>query len=1340
MPLLPLVYEGPGGIAGRLCNDPKCQHKYTSVREAEKHMSSVHGINDGWSCSKCFKEFESASRVACHFARCSGSAPAAEVVKAHKCMECEASFDTKIGLGQHRRKAHPVVTDNCAPPLKNNRVSEELIDMLAQAEASISAPQARSINKDTQKALYRLYPLMAKTEVSIEKIKSIRNKQPHKEAYLKRLNHHRSCGLAVQEWASGLPNPPMTMSAPWQPSSLEEEGATGGPETEFPLEQPNPNTDGAEKPHQQEGEEDGGNSEEGPVLGNPDLSVAATSPEEAPLQVGKESNKGPTREYPPVQPNQNGGGIEESPLQEGMETDGVPEEEPLLVELVPNIMPTTSGDDGVASNNTPPTTPRTQTTPGSPVVPQGANAPDDPGGGDDPQPVQPLPEVAAANGDEDEPGRRTPNHPGGGRGGGSPPHPGPASSNEQAQDDPLTEAVKSKLRCILRTNTNNPLVKDLNTVAEEALLVVEWSAEVKQQVFGRVEEVLRKHRPKVWEEPPPRTNPPRQQANIPFTGNRAARRKHRYARAQRLFQRKPKELLRPDCLEEGRQEGAYSPSSEEAFETYNGRFGVPSKEEESEAPPVGNHDIDLVWAPLSKKEIEIALRSMPNSAGGPVFSKLNKAALKSIGSQALHRIFLIWQLARDIPGWCKDNRTILIPKKTSPGSINDFRPLTIGSHISRLFTRAFAGRLTHNLPLHHRQKAFRPVDGCGENLALIEGIIADARKRNTPLYITFVDVAKAFDTVSHHSIERALRRLRCPKPFVDLVRNLYTGAQTRIQVDGVHTEPICITNGVKQGCPLSPLLFNSVTDELLHLIGDEGGYKLPNGDRIASMAFADDLILISSSREGMIRTLRTMDLFFQARGMKVQPPKCCTIGLQKRRGGGLMTDKTPFSLMDPTTRETRNMRVMGPADWTSYLGLEIGSAGLKSGRQLREESIRSLKQELTHLHRLPLKANQKVHLLRTYVIPGLQYKWTKGPAALNMLREADRLIADKVRTWLKIFPSTPMAFFRVPVSDGGLGIPSVQDLVTTGKARLHAKLCGSADSAVAYAAKNLLWGKEVTSYARRLDGFHLGGLSSGSDLSRKVKDGHRRTLQSSTHGRGAETFRDDPLGNSVLNDVTAKTGFVMDMVKLRTQSFPVRMSIRPTQRGNPVPYNTTCRVPECTRDESLSHVLQECPAVHGLRVKRHEVVDQQCTKWITDKGFRTLKEPHIVSRVDGNIYKPDRLFAGPGSDTLYVVDWTCPYETSRASMKAAEWAKVEKYGPHKDSILEKAHQAFPGQIFNTVIVKGVAFGARGAILPTTREFLHKKLGMSKRCVSWVQHRVIQKSISMTKCFFAGNRG
>ena len=140
------------------------------------------------------------------------------------------------------------------------------------------------------------------------------------------------------------------------------------------------------------------------------------------------------------------------------------------------------------------------------------------------------------------------------------------------------------------------------------------------------------------------------------------------------------------------------------------------------------------------------------------------------------------------------------------------------------------------------------------------------------------------------------------------------------------------------------------------------------------------------------------------------------------------------------------------------------------------------------------------------------------------------------------------------------------------------------------------------------------------------------------------------------------------------------------------------------------------------------------------KGARTLKEPHIVSRLDGNVYKPDRFYVLPGSEVLYVVDWTVPYETERTSLKRAEKDKETKYNPHKDSFLREARKAFPGTTLTTVEVKGIAFGARGSILPATRNFLHGKLKMSKTCISWIQHRVAQKSIGMIKCFFAGNRG
>src|SRR6218665_160779 len=73
--------------------------------------------------------------------------------------------------------------------------------------------------------------------------------------------------------------------------------------------------------------------------------------------------------------------------------------------------------------------------------------------------------------------------------------------------------------------------------------------------------------------------------------------------------------------------------------------------------------------------------------------------------------------------------------------------------------RILSSRLTSSLPLDPRQKAFRPVDGCADNLFLLDTIIKDAQRRRRPLSIAFIDVAKAFDSVSHYILARSLRRL-----------------------------------------------------------------------------------------------------------------------------------------------------------------------------------------------------------------------------------------------------------------------------------------------------------------------------------------------------------------------------------------------------------------------------------------------------------------------------------------------------------------------------------------------------------------------------------------------------
>ena len=117
--------------------------------------------------------------------------------------------------------------------------------------------------------------------------------------------------------------------------------------------------------------------------------------------------------------------------------------------------------------------------------------------------------------------------------------------------------------------------------------------------------------------------------------------------------------------------------------------------------------------------------------------------------------------------------------------------------------------------LNPLQKAFRELKGCAKHIILIHGLIRDSRKRNRSIFVVLLDLAKTFDSVNHDLLFRGLKGQSCPDDFIEVVKELYDGASTRISNGRSVTTEIEIRSGMKQGCSLSPLLFNIVIDKLV---------------------------------------------------------------------------------------------------------------------------------------------------------------------------------------------------------------------------------------------------------------------------------------------------------------------------------------------------------------------------------------------------------------------------------------------------------------------------------------------------------------------------------------------
>ena len=125
----------------------------------------------------------------------------------------------------------------------------------------------------------------------------------------------------------------------------------------------------------------------------------------------------------------------------------------------------------------------------------------------------------------------------------------------------------------------------------------------------------------------------------------------------------------------------------------------------------------------------------------------------------------------------------------------------------KLFSKLLHGRLSLACPIHEQQRGFRKSPGCSENLHILQSIIDSYWAGRKPLAVVLVDVAKAFDTVTHEHATAERPRRAHHKPDQELL----SGRSHK----RVRSDPIEMEVGVRQGCPLSPL-FNLAIDMLLH--------------------------------------------------------------------------------------------------------------------------------------------------------------------------------------------------------------------------------------------------------------------------------------------------------------------------------------------------------------------------------------------------------------------------------------------------------------------------------------------------------------------------------------------
>ena len=316
--------------------------------------------------------------------------------------------------------------------------------------------------------------------------------------------------------------------------------------------------------------------------------------------------------------------------------------------------------------------------------------------------------------------------------------------------------------------------------------------------------------------------------------------------------------------------------------------------------------------------------------------------------------------------------SILTPiyKSGDKAEPSNYRGISIMSCLYKFFNSILNLRLTQyaleNKILKDTQLGFRKGNRTTDAHIILHSLIQKyCYENNQKLYGCFVDFKKAFDTIPRALLFEKLLSHGVKGKFFNVLKNMYSNDSVCIKIENKITDSFRVNQGVKQGCVLSPLLFNIFLSDLPDkLVTPEcRPAKFIHSKPLGCIAWADDILLLSETNEGLQNMLSKLIEYSSENHMEINSKK--TEGMIFNKTGKFI--RTAYKLNDDRIYTTNSYK---------YLGFLMTPSGVISHglSDLKDRAIRAyykLKQKLGYLFRQ--NVNMTLFLYNSLVRPILLY-------------------------------------------------------------------------------------------------------------------------------------------------------------------------------------------------------------------------------------------------------------------------------------------------------------------------------------------------------------------------------
>ncbi|KAE8661369.1 putative ATP binding protein [Hibiscus syriacus] len=302
--------------------------------------------------------------------------------------------------------------------------------------------------------------------------------------------------------------------------------------------------------------------------------------------------------------------------------------------------------------------------------------------------------------------------------------------------------------------------------------------------------------------------------------------------------------------------------------------------------------------PFSEEEVwDVIVHSDSNKAPGP--DGLNLGFFKkfwTIMKDDVMLSFIDFFVGKEWDSEVNHSFISLIPKKANPEGLEDFRTISLVGGLYKILSKVLARRLSLciNDIMSPSQFAFIPGRNILDCSFIANECIDFWRKKGLKGVVFKVDFKRTYDSVDWDILMKIMSKMGFGDKWRSWMYQCMSSASISVLVNGSATEKFHTARGLRQGCSLSPLLFN-MAGELLHLllskavdIGLFSGFDVGVHDRafkLSHLQFADDLIIFSKGSIRDLRNVRRVLLIYELLvGLKINQVKSRIYGINVEDG------------------------------------------------------------------------------------------------------------------------------------------------------------------------------------------------------------------------------------------------------------------------------------------------------------------------------------------------------------------------------------------------------------------------------------------------------------------------